>query len=73
MLYYSICTCIEQWSSLSPCNYIYRLNGGELFDYVVEKDYLAEKEASDYLQQLLQAIEYFHQNKIVHLDLKVSV
>ncbi len=48
-----------------------RLNGGELFEYVVEKDYLDEKEATIYTTQLLSAINYFHQKKIVHLDLKV--
>ena len=49
-----------------------RLNGGELFDYVLEKEYLNEKEASYYMRQILSAIDYFHKKNIVHLDLKVS-
>ena len=50
-----------------------RLNGGELFDYVISKDYLDENEASLYMQQILGAIDFCHKKKIVHLDLKVSV
>ena len=49
-----------------------RLNGGELFDYVLEKEYLDEKEATYYMKQLLGAVSFFHQKKIVHMDLKVS-
>ena len=49
-----------------------RLNGGEFFDYISEKEYLVEKEASHFMQQLLEAIDYFHKKKIIHLDLKVS-
>lgn len=38
---------------------------------MLQKEYLDEKEASLYMMQILQAIDYFHQQKIVHLDLKV--
>lgn len=48
-----------------------RLIGPELFDYLSEKDYLEEREARFYMKQLLEAIAYFHENKIIHLDLKV--
>jgi len=52
---------------------LYRLNGGELFDYVIAKEYLDENEASHYMQQILSAMDFCHKKKIVHLDLKVSI
>ena len=39
---------------------------------MLQKEYLDEKEASFYMMQILQAIDYFHKQKIVHLDLKVQ-
>lgn len=52
--------------------FLCRLNGGELFDYVIAKEYLDENEASYYLKQILGALNFCHKKKIVHLDLKVS-
>lgn len=46
------------------------LNGGELFDYVIAKEYLDENEATYYLKQILAALDFCHKKKIVHLDLK---
>ena len=48
-----------------------RLNGGELFDYVVEKDFLEESEAVYYMKQILEGLDFCHKRNIVHLDLKV--
>ncbi|XP_072916017.1 death-associated protein kinase 2-like [Hemitrygon akajei] len=46
------------------------VTGGELFDYVAEKESLSEEEAMDFIVQLLQAVGYLHTNHILHLDLK---
>ncbi|KAI3380537.1 hypothetical protein SNEBB_010548 [Seison nebaliae] len=46
------------------------VKGGELFDYIYEKDHLVEKEASQFLHQILNGIDYIHKRKILHLDLK---
>ncbi|KAG5186245.1 a2+/calmodulin-dependent protein kinase, partial [Tribonema minus] len=46
------------------------LNGGELFDRIVKKQFYTEKEARDVLKVLLEAIRYFHEHNIVHRDLK---
>lgn len=51
-----------------PCS----LNGGELFDYVIAKEYLDENEATYYMRQILGALEFCHKKNIVHLDLKVT-
>ena len=44
--------------------------GGELFDYIVKRKRLEEKEACKFFQQILSGIEYLHKNKICHRDLK---
>lgn len=44
--------------------------GGELFDRIVENQYLSEKQAAEYFQQILQSILYCNKNKISHRDLK---
>ncbi|KAL1920630.1 uncharacterized protein VTP21DRAFT_1007 [Calcarisporiella thermophila] len=45
-------------------------NGGELFDYVIEKQKLSEIEAQQIFFQLFCAIKYLHDRDIAHRDLK---
>ena len=45
-------------------------NGGELFNYIVEKEKLEENEASMFFYQLINALEYIHSLGIAHRDLK---
>lgn len=44
--------------------------GGELFDYIVSKDRLSEREACKYYLQIVHGIEYLHGKGIAHRDLK---
>ncbi|XP_078393987.1 death-associated protein kinase 2-like [Cetorhinus maximus] len=46
------------------------VSGGELFDYVAEKESLSEEQAMEFIQQILQALGYLHSKSIAHLDLK---
>jgi len=46
------------------------MEGGELFDRIVQKTFYNEKEARDLVMILLDAIFYCHEQGIVHRDLK---
>ena len=44
--------------------------GKELFDYIVKRKHLTEKEACRFFQQIINGVEYLHLNNITHRDLK---
>ena len=45
-------------------------DGGELFDYIVSKQHLSEKQACLFFQELIDALTYLHSQNIVHRDVK---
>ena len=49
----------------------FRVTGGELFDRIVEKGSYTEKDAADLMRQVLEAVDYMHEQGVVHRDLKV--
>lgn len=44
--------------------------GGELFDRICEKGRFTEKDASQTIRQVIEAVDYLHNNNVVHRDLK---
>jgi serine/threonine protein kinase len=46
------------------------MDGGELFDYVVEKGTLSEEEASILVRKITSAVAHMHGQNIIHRDLK---
>lgn len=46
------------------------MDGGELFDYIVEKGTLSEVEASSFVRKITSAVAYMHACGVIHRDLK---
>jgi len=44
--------------------------GGELFDRICEQGRFTEKDASQTIRQVIEAVDYLHNNNVVHRDLK---
>ena len=49
------------------------IGGGELFDRVIEDEFvLTEKACVAFMKQIIQGVEFMHAEQIIHLDLKVK-
>ena len=48
------------------------VNGGELFEYVAQRERLEESEARAVFRQVVGAVEYLHSRSICHRDLKLE-
>ena len=46
------------------------ITGGNLFDMVKSKRRFKESQAADVIKQILQALNYMHNQNIMHRDLK---
>lgn len=47
------------------------IRGGELFDFIAEKESLTETDAIKFLKQILEGVSYMHSKHVGHFDLKV--
>lgn len=45
--------------------------GGEIFDHLVRNGRMPEPEARRIFRQIVYAVQYLHQQRVVHRDLKV--
>jgi serine/threonine protein kinase len=69
--YSSIIRFYEQYTSKDSLYIVTEyVKDGDLFDHIVNNEYLEEEEASFITKQLLLSIEYLHGIDIVHRDLK---
>lgn len=48
------------------------LEGGDLFEEIVDNIHLEEDTARRYFQQLTSAMSYAHEKQIIHRDIKVG-
>nr|XP_033776931.1 death-associated protein kinase 2 isoform X1 [Geotrypetes seraphini] len=46
------------------------VSGGELFDFLAQKESLSEEEATRFIKQILDGVSYLHTKNIAHFDLK---
>ncbi|KAM6899515.1 death-associated protein kinase 2 [Xenentodon cancila] len=46
------------------------VSGGELFDFVAEKENLLESEAIEFMKQILEGLRFMHRSNVAHFDLK---
>ncbi|XP_007906004.1 death-associated protein kinase 2 isoform X1 [Callorhinchus milii] len=46
------------------------VTGGELFDFLAQKESLSEEEATAFIKQILDGVNYLHSKNIAHFDLK---
>lgn len=44
--------------------------GGELFDFIVDNEYVTEREVAGIMRQIMSAVRYMHGQSICHRDLK---
>lgn len=50
---------------------MHRIQGGELFERVIEEDYtLTEKACTVFIRQICEGVDFLHSRDILHLDLK---
>lgn len=52
--------------------FFFSVSGGELFDFLAQKESLSEEEATEFIKQILNGVQYLHSKKIAHFDLKVQ-
>ncbi|GAV55504.1 hypothetical protein ZYGR_0AV01350 [Zygosaccharomyces rouxii] len=61
----------EVWENKSELYLVLEyVDGGELFDYLVSRGKLGEREAVHYFRQIVQGVSYCHSFNICHRDLK---
>ena len=52
-----------------PCST--RATGREVFDWILDQGYYSERDTSNVVRQVLEAVAYLHSLHIVHRNLKV--
>ncbi|ORX59489.1 Pkinase-domain-containing protein, partial [Hesseltinella vesiculosa] len=68
-----ICS-LDEWACEGMLYYFFieYVDGGQLLDYIIQHGKLKEKQARKFARQIASALDYCHQNAIVHRDLKIE-
>ncbi|CAD5219528.1 unnamed protein product [Bursaphelenchus okinawaensis] len=65
---------VQLYDTFEEKGYVYLVmelvTGGELFDRIVAKGSYTERDASNLIRQVLEAVAFMHDNGVVHRDLK---
>lgn len=51
--------------------FICRATGREVFDWILDQGYYSERDTSNVIRQVMEAVAYLHSLHIVHRNLKV--
>lgn len=76
-MFYSTCDIfVAILSSTSDTHLIWMFRllsatGREVFDWILDQGYYSERDTSNVMRQVLEAVAYLHSLKIVHRNLKV--
>ncbi|KAI8072852.1 kinase-like domain-containing protein [Gongronella butleri] len=68
-----ICRLVD-WTCENKTYYLFMeyVDGGQLLDYIINHGKLKEKQARKFARQIASALDYCHQNAVVHRDLKIE-
>ncbi len=64
---------MDQWKIIILRYNGNRVDGGELYDKIVDEGEYTENETKEIVIQIIDAVEYLHNNGIAHRDLKVLI
>lgn len=55
------------------CEIMCSATGGDVFDWILDQGNYTERDASNVIKQVLEAVAYLHSLNIVHRNLKVQL
>ena len=50
----------------------FRMDDGRLLDYLMNHDELMEEKVAFYIRDIMEALQYLHNCRVAHLDIKVT-
>lgn len=56
---------------LPPPLFAVRMDDGRLLDYLMNHDELMEEKVAFYIRDIMEALQYLHNCRVAHLDIKV--
>ena len=58
---------------LGLCLPFFRMDDGRLLDYLMNHDELMEEKVAFYIRDIMEALQYLHNCRVAHLDIKVII